>query len=196
MKSMNRPKSRTAGNFIARPHPGATKDVADTAKVPVKSTGAPVVSFPRCDAAVRKVNGSEWELADAIVAECSETGDDGVRNDTYALMEAMRDEIAQNHGVALSFERIRKLRQVASAFTAGRRRPAVSIEGHLEAGTPDALDALINGIPKGTALTREYIRQSEESDRAGRAEQAQRRAPSSGRGPATSAARNLQAVGM
>ena len=36
------------------------------------------VKFPLCDAAARKMEGGEWELADAIVAECSETGDDGV----------------------------------------------------------------------------------------------------------------------
>jgi hypothetical protein len=115
--------------------------------------------FPLCDAAVQKIDGGDWELADAIVAECSETGDDGVRNESYALMESMRDEIAKNRGIELSFERIRKLRKVASAFPAGRRRPGVSVEGHLEAGTPDALDALIESAPNGTPLTRNFIRQ-------------------------------------
>ena len=71
----------------------------------------------------------------------------------------MRQEIAVNHGVQLSFERIRKLRKVASAFPPGRRRPAVSLEGHLEAGTPEALDAVINSAPNGTPLTLSYIRQ-------------------------------------
>ena len=117
------------------------------------------IKFPLCDAAVRKMEGGEWELADAIVAECSETGDDGVRNESYAKMKAMRQEIATNHGVDLSFERIRKLRKVASAFLPGRRRPAVSLEAHLEAGTPEALHAFIDSAPNGTPLTREYIRQ-------------------------------------
>jgi ribosome-binding protein aMBF1 (putative translation factor) len=118
----------------------------------------PSPKFPRCDAAVRKRDASEWDLADAIVAECSETGDDGARNESYAMMKAMQQEIAANHGVELSFERIRKLRKVASAFPPGRRRPAVSLEGHLEAGTPEALDAFITSAPKGTPLTRECIR--------------------------------------
>jgi hypothetical protein len=116
------------------------------------------VKFPLCDAAVRKMEGGEWELADAIVAECSETGDDGVRDESYAKIEAMRQEIATNHGTDLSFERIRKLRRVASAFPPGRRRPAVSLEAHLEAGTPEALDAFLDKAPNGTPLTREYIR--------------------------------------
>ena len=118
------------------------------------------VEFPLCDAAVAKKELSNWELADAIVEECSETGADGVRNGSHDKMEAMREEIAKNHGVTLSLERIRKLRQVASAFPASRRRPAVSIEGHLEAGSPEALDAFIKSAPTGTALTRAYIRRS------------------------------------
>jgi hypothetical protein len=126
--------------------------------------GGTVVKFPRCDAAVRNREGGEWALADAVVAECSEPGMDGVKNESYAKMEAMREEIAKNHGVDLSFERIRKLRKVASAFPPGRRRPAVSLEAHLEAGTPDALDALIKSAPKGIALTRDSIRRLKHPD--------------------------------
>jgi hypothetical protein len=126
-----------------------------TVKQAANSNG---VKFPLCDAAVRKIDSGGWDLADAIVAECSETGDDGVRNESHKLMTAMRDEIAKNRGVELSFERIRKLRTVASAFPPGRRRPGVSLEGHLEAGSPDALDELINSAPNGATLTRNYIR--------------------------------------
>lgn len=116
------------------------------------------VKFPLCDAAARKIEGGQWGLADAILAECSEPGDDGVRNGSQAKMDAMRAEIAQNHGVELSLERIRKLRKAASTFPPGRRRPAVSLEGHLVAGTPEALDALIKSAPDATALTCAVIR--------------------------------------
>jgi hypothetical protein len=103
----------------------------------MKNAALAEIKFPRCDAAIQSIDSGDWDLADAIVAECSETGDDGVRNESYALMDAMRDEIARNRGVELSFERIRKLRKVASAFPPGRRRPAVSLDGHLEAGSSD-----------------------------------------------------------
>jgi hypothetical protein len=118
------------------------------------------VEFPLCDAAVRSSEGSEWGLADAILAECSETGADGVNNHSYAKLNMMREEIAKNHGVDLSFERVRKLRQAASAFTPSRRRLGVSLEGHLEAGTPEALDRIIANAPEGTAFTRKFIRQA------------------------------------
>ena len=124
----------------------------------MKNAALAEIKFPLCDAAVRKIDSGDWDLADAIVAECSETGGDGVRNESYAKMKAMRQEIAKNRGVELSFERIRKLRKVASAFPPGRRRPAVSLDGHLEAGTPDVLDELINSAPNGANLTRAYIR--------------------------------------
>ena len=142
------------------------------------------VKFPLCDAAVRKMEGGEWDLADAILAECSETGEDGVRNGSHAKMEAMRAEIAQNHGVELSLERIRKLRKVASTFPPGRRRPAVSLEGHLEAGTPEALDALIKSAPDGTALTRAVIRQPKHPTEKAEQDAAEGRTPSPSRGPA------------
>jgi hypothetical protein len=117
------------------------------------------VMFPLCDAAVRKTNGGEWELADAILAECSDPGENGVRNGSQAKMKEMQEEIAKNHGVELSVVRISKLRRAASTFPAGRRRPGVSLEGHLTAGTPEALDEFIKSAPKGTALTCKYIRQ-------------------------------------
>ena len=47
----------------------------------MKNAALAEIKFPLCDAAVRKIDGGDWDLADAIVAECSETGDDGVRNE-------------------------------------------------------------------------------------------------------------------
>ena len=116
------------------------------------------VEFPLCDAAVQKGEGSGWELADAILAECSKPGKNGVRNASHAKLKAMQEEIARNVGVHISLDRARELRSVAATFPPARRRPGVSLEGHLEANTPEALDELINGAPKGTALTRNYIR--------------------------------------
>jgi hypothetical protein len=136
-----------------------------------ENAAATDLKFPLCDAAIGKLAHNQWELADAIVAECSEPGPNGVRNESYAKMKAMREEIVQNHDVDLSFERIRKLRTVAAAFLPGRRRPAVSLEAHLEAGTPDALDAFIDSAPTGTPLTRERIRRLKNPDEKARQEQ-------------------------
>jgi hypothetical protein len=129
------------------------------------------VEFPLRHAAVGNIGRDKWVLADAILAECSEPGSIGVRTGSYTKMEKMRAEIARNHGVELSLERVRKLRKVASAFPAGRRRPGeASLEAHLEAGTPDELDELIRKTP-GTALSVSRIRQAkspEEKEKAQR----------------------------
>jgi hypothetical protein len=150
-------------NFITtekiKPRPTLCLKPSTKGVVPQPCDDNAGVKFPRCNAAVRKMEGGEWDLADAILAECSETGEEGMQNGSYAKMQEMRQEIATNHGVELSFERIRKLRKVASAFPAGRRRPGVSLEVHLEAGTPEALEAFIYNAPNGTPLTRGYIRQ-------------------------------------
>jgi len=119
-----------------------------------------VVEFPLCHAAVKNIERDEWVLADAILAECSEPGLNGVRTGSYSKMEKMRAEIIRNHGVELSFERVRKLRKVASAFPAGRRRPGeASLEAHLEAGSPEELDELILKTPN-IVLTVSFIREA------------------------------------
>ena len=178
-KVKRRPAPSSLGDSTQAPVPkvantpvtGIEDAVADNSRDPsanassVSNAAVAEVNFPLCDAAVRKMNSDEWELAAAIVVECSETGDAGVRNASYAKMEAMQQEIAKNHGVELSVERIRKLRKVASAFPAGRRRPDVSIEGHLEAGTPEALDELAKAAPAGTVLTRDFIRLQKHPDK-------------------------------
>jgi hypothetical protein len=45
---------------------------------------APVVEFPLCHAAVGNIERHEWALADAILAECSEPGANGVRTGSYS----------------------------------------------------------------------------------------------------------------
>jgi hypothetical protein len=117
-----------------------------------------LLKFPQCDAAVQKLTHDLWGLADAILAECSEPGPNGVRNESYANIRAMREEIVRNHGIDVSFERLRKLRKAAATFPPGRRRPAVSLECHLEAGSPEVLDDFLKRTSIGVTVTRQHIR--------------------------------------
>ena len=61
--------------------------------------------------------------------------------------DAERDRQEPRRGTV--FRTNPELRKAASAFPPGCRRPAVSLEGHLEAGTPDVLDELINSAAEG-----------------------------------------------
>jgi hypothetical protein len=168
------PAPPTHAQILPLPNESAPQEFADDSAAPGDDNLAGHgVKFPRCDAAAREWANDQWELADAIMAECSEPGPTGVRNASYARINAMREEILQNHGVDLSFERLRKLRKVAAAFPPGRRRPAVSFEAHLEAGSPEALDDIIIRTPAGVALTRERIRNLKDP---GEAEEKRKRA--------------------
>jgi hypothetical protein len=117
------------------------------------------LDYPLCDAAVRNTAQGAWKLADAILAECSDPGPNGARNESQAKMEAMRQEIKINHGVEYSLVWIRKNRQVASAFPPDRRRSGVSLAAHMEAGTPDVLDGLVKAEPVGTVFTVAKVRE-------------------------------------
>jgi hypothetical protein len=140
-------------------HPGPDQHGSPAETGGQQTATAPVIEFPLCHAAVGNMERDQWALADAILDECPEPGRNGARTGSYAKMERMQAEIARNHGVKLSFERIRKLRKVASAFPPGRRRPGeASLEAHLQAGTPDELDELIRKNP-GAVLTVSRIRQ-------------------------------------
>jgi hypothetical protein len=141
----------------------AETDSQETATA-MPAGAATAVEFPLCHAAVANIACGTWVLADAILAECSEPGPNGVRTGSYTRMEKMRVEIARNHGVELSLERVRKLRKAASTFPPGRRRPGeASLEAHLEAGTPDELEELVRKFPD-TALTVARIRQAKSPD--------------------------------
>ena len=73
------PARSTSGAKARPPIPRGT-----SAPYSMKNAEPAEIRFPLCDAAVRKIDSGDWELADAIVKECSETGDDGVRNESYA----------------------------------------------------------------------------------------------------------------
>ena len=48
-------------------------------------------------------------------------------------------------------------RRVAHVFGQATRRFDISWELYAEAGTPERLEAIIDGIPKGTPLTKSYV---------------------------------------
>ncbi len=68
---MNNDESRATVNL------GSESAVANNSREPgtdarsIKDAVIAEVKFPRCDAAVRNWEGSGWDLADAILAECS-----------------------------------------------------------------------------------------------------------------------------
>jgi hypothetical protein len=63
----------------------------------------------------------------------------------------------QENGCDYSIAELSKLRRVAYVFGQSTRQFDISWELYAEAGTPEMLEAIIGGIPKGTPLTNSYI---------------------------------------
>jgi hypothetical protein len=65
--------------------------------------------------------------------------------------------LSAGNGCDYSLEELSKLRRVAYVFGRSTRRFDISWELYAETGTPEMLEAIIGGIPKGTPLTKSYI---------------------------------------
>jgi hypothetical protein len=99
---------------------------------------------------------ARWDLGDALVAECGAPDPTCV---SFAGPGGLRAawRYLQENGYDYSIEELSKLRRVAYVFGKATRRFDISWEVHAEAGTPEMLEAIIDGIPKGTPLTKSYI---------------------------------------
>ena len=63
----------------------------------------------------------------------------------------------RENGYDCTLEDLSELRRVAYVFGQSTRRSEISWDLHAEAGTPEMLEAIMGGIPKGTPLTKSYI---------------------------------------
>ena len=105
---------------------------------------------------VQKRDKALWDLGDALVADC---GAPDPTSASYAGPGKLRAawHCLQSNGYDVSLAELSKLRRVAYVFGQSTRRFDISWELYAEAGTPEMLEAIISGIPKGTPLNRSYI---------------------------------------
>ena len=106
--------------------------------------------------AVKRRDEALWDLGDALVAEC---GAPDPTSASYAGPGRLRAawRYLQENGCDYSLSELSKLRRVAYVFGRSTRRFDISWELYAEAGTPEMLEAIIGGMPKGTPLTKSYI---------------------------------------
>jgi hypothetical protein len=106
--------------------------------------------------AVQTRDKALWDLGDALVAEC---GAPDPTSASYAGPGRLRAawRYLQENGWDYSLAELSKLRRVAYVFGRSTRRFDISWELYAEAGTPEILEAIVGGIPKGTPLTKNYI---------------------------------------
>ena len=97
-----------------------------------------------------------WDLGDALVAECGAPDPTSAGYDGPGKLRAAWHYMREN-GYDCTLEDLSKLRRVAYVFGLSARRSDISWDLHAESGTPEMLQAIMDGIPKGTSLTKSYI---------------------------------------
>ncbi len=99
---------------------------------------------------------ARWDLGDALVAECGAPDPTSAGYDGPGKLRAAWHYMQEN-GYDCTLEDLSKLRHVAYVFGLSTRRSDISWDLHAESGTPEMLQAIMGGIPKGTSLTKSYI---------------------------------------
>ena len=106
--------------------------------------------------AMQTLDKTRWDLGDALVAECGAPDPTSAGYDGPGKLRAAWHYMREN-GYDCTLEDLSKLRRVAYVFGLSTRRSDISWDLHAESGTPEMLQAVMSGIPKGTSLTKSYI---------------------------------------
>jgi hypothetical protein len=106
--------------------------------------------------AMQTLDKARWDLGDALVAECGAPDPTSAGYDGPGKLRAALHSLREN-GYESTLEDLSKLRRVSYVFRQSTRRSDISWDLHAESGTPEMLQTIMSGIPKGTALTKSYI---------------------------------------
>jgi hypothetical protein len=104
--------------------------------------------YPLTLAAAKKGESSLWEIGDALLKECPPDSDHRKLSEVVAYLQVNGCDYLESW--------LHRLRATAAAFPKFRRGNfAFSV--YDEAGTPEILDAIVKGVPKGTLVTKRYV---------------------------------------
>jgi hypothetical protein len=106
--------------------------------------------------AMQTLDKARWDLGDALVAGCGAPDPTSAGYDGPGKLRAALQTMQEN-GYECTLEDLSKLRRVSYVFGPSTRRSDISWDLHVESGTPEMLEAIMSGIPKGTALSKSYI---------------------------------------
>jgi hypothetical protein len=115
------------------------------------------VKYPGVLAAVRQGEKAIWKIGDELIAALGNPPKSTVRDESRKKFEPVAEELLE-HGYEYGVESLSKIRRTAADFPPSRRHPGVSFTAHQEAGSPDILDAILKATPKGTLISKRYIR--------------------------------------
>jgi len=116
-----------------------------------------LTKFPRTLAAVKKGETSTWAIGDALIEECGPPSEHGVNDGSRPKLEAARQYLENNGGYEYSLSHLIGLRDTAFNFRSFERNSNLSYHVHRVAGTPEMLNAIIQGAPKGQKISGPYV---------------------------------------
>jgi hypothetical protein len=112
--------------------------------------------FPLTLEAIKEADSNQWAIGDALIAECGPPSERGAKDGSLEDLRAAAQYLA-SQGFPYKVTTLSQLRVVASTFKSSLRRYGIAWGAHRVAGTPEYLQAIIAGAPKGTKITQPYI---------------------------------------
>ena len=117
------------------------------------------LKFPLSISALKGGEDNKWAIGDALIAECGPPHGEGlgVRDGSRARLQELAKEALGELGLDCGVDALAHIRTTAYLFKSSQRSSGIAFSTHRVAGTPEILDAIIAGAPKGTNITQRYV---------------------------------------
>jgi flagellar biosynthesis GTPase FlhF len=114
------------------------------------------MEFPKTLKAVKKADGNLWTIGDALIDECGRPSKNGSNDGSLEKIKAA-SQYLEAQGFTYKVKTLSNIRVVADIFGSSFRRPGIAWGAHRVAVTPEYLEAIIAGAPKGVKVSQPYI---------------------------------------
>jgi len=101
------------------------------------------LEFPNVVDAVRKRDGSLWEIGDALIKECGMPPKSGVHDGSRERIKRAAKELTDLKIEGYGINTLVKIRNIAANFPMGARRAPISWDAHASAGSPEMLAKIL-----------------------------------------------------
>jgi len=122
------------------------------------------MKFPLTLEAIKKGDQNQWAIGDALLAECGPPSTVGMKDGRSPLLQEAAEYLL-GKGFESTASTLSWFRCTSYSFKSADRRSGVAWGAHRKAGTPEYLEAIIAGAPKGTNITQDYIEDIRQTQR-------------------------------
>jgi flagellar biosynthesis GTPase FlhF len=112
--------------------------------------------YPLTLAAIKTAEQNQWAIGDALIAECGPPSQQQVKDGSYVLLHDAAIYLLAE-GFEYNIQTLAMFRNTAHLFRPSKRLANIAFGVHRVAATPEYLEAIITGAPKGTKITQLYV---------------------------------------